>query len=409
VVIFGLTPEKGRVTICAPALSGTKVTTIGSHQMNREQWLSATVFTGAHLPEGSQTQFSAVKMRTARLNDWTNLPRATHDGERLHHSLTVDIPSPVLVPVPNGEVALEWWETVQYGAAMSVAVSSFLCFRPSEPLNFETIWSGTLSPLFLMMCFFTGTRDRIESITLNRPTDEADELYEQIEVHVQRWGNYEPGEVNRHSFLVRYEDLADHLSHVLPAWLAMYDRTHLSMIEFFSDRLAPGFYAEDRFIRIARSMEMWHRDIVGGKLMESRVWKGLVDQAKGALSDPGHRQILRERLAHGNEPSLRRRLEEIVEIAGEPMSYEIETHPEFLQFVVTSRNSLTHGSKSPDPHRLVSTTYLLELTFTCALLRHLGLPESEVDEHIRRSELGMWLFWSRGNPWEAFESATPIS
>lgn len=406
-VILGMTPEKGPVTICDPGLAVTNRHSIGAHRMDRERWIATSVFTGANLPEGWKTRFSEARLHTARMDDWTNLPRPSYveDENSRQLTLSVDIPSPVVVPVAGGEIALEWWETRQYGFSAAVSVSAFLCFRPSEPLDFESIWVNTFNPLFLMMCFVTGAKDQIAGIRLFRSDDDGTPLWdEDIEVYVQRWGDTQAGQGNRQSFLIRYEDVAPHLSQFVPAWLTMYERTHLSMIEFFSDRLTPGFYAEDRFIRISRSMEMWHRDIIGGELMESREWKVIVNQAKSALSDPEHRRILAERLAHGNEPNLRRRLCEITELAGEPMKDEIEQHPNFLSFVVTSRNNLTHGSKSPEPDRLISATYILELTFTCAILRHLGIPAQEVDDHIRRSELGMWLFWGRGNPWGPFDA-----
>lgn len=172
-------------------------------------------------------------------------------------------------------------------------------------------------------------------------------------------------------------------------WFAVHRAARSSLMDFFLSGFNQYEWAEDSFARIVRGLESWHRTVVGGLYMDESEYQGLYDQAVMSAASTQHREFLRMRLKYGNEPTLKRRLDESVAEAGPPVSDLVSSLDRFTRRVTEARNSLAHRGTSQQIYTRAQMWHaqaILQLVLRSVLLRRLGFGDEEVAACIARTE-----------------------
>lgn len=147
-------------------------------------------------------------------------------------------------------------------------------------------------------------------------------------------------------------------------------------------RFAPSYaefmYSESRFLNAVQGVEALHRHELQGEPDQSDL-----DARAAAIANcpPQHQKWLKGKLQYAHEPTLRRRLADVLDFVGPGLEPLIGNRKRFIARVVDVRNGLTHWdeksgrSAGADLYRLaVALNFIID----AALLRLLGLEEDEI-------------------------------
>jgi len=112
---------------------------------------------------------------------------------------------------------------------------------------------------------------------------------------------------------------------------------------------------EARFIGLTQGAEAFHRAIMPGEYVEGEEWRTICPEIMKAVPsrlDSSHRESLKNRLKYGNEYSLRKRLNDLMDYVGKSFSeHYFGNGKKFVNEVVHTRNSMTHlDPTSTDPN-----------------------------------------------------------
>jgi hypothetical protein len=147
-------------------------------------------------------------------------------------------------------------------------------------------------------------------------------------------------------------------------------------------RFAPGYasfvYAESRFLNAAQAVEALHRRVLAGDPdpadLEAR-------EAAIASCPPQYKDWLKDELKYAHEPSLRRRLRDVLRFVGPGLRPLTGRPGTFSHRVTTMRNALTHWDEQSPGHDGVELTRLataLNFIIDAALLRLLGSEQEQI-------------------------------
>jgi DNA repair exonuclease SbcCD ATPase subunit len=144
-------------------------------------------------------------------------------------------------------------------------------------------------------------------------------------------------------------------------------------------------YLEHRFLSAAQALETYHRRTMKNNQIDSKEHKKRVKKILKA-APPEFKDWLEQILEYSNEPSLRRRLREIISANAEPMKLIIKDEKGFIQKVLDTRNYLTHynpkleGAAAKDNElyeiteklrRMIEICFLKELGFDSKIMKDL--------------------------------------
>src|SRR5574341_4252 len=161
-------------------------------------------------------------------------------------------------------------------------------------------------------------------------------------------------------------------------WFELADRLGPVLDLRFAPSYASFIYSESRFLNAAQAIEALHR----------RVLQGGPDQtdldaraASIASCPPEHQKWLKGKLKYAHEPTLRRRLREVLEFVGPGLTPLTGNRRSFIARVVNMRNAITHWdakSKAPAGADLYRLAAALNFIIDAALLRLLGFEQEQV-------------------------------
>jgi ApeA N-terminal domain 1 len=147
-------------------------------------------------------------------------------------------------------------------------------------------------------------------------------------------------------------------------------------------RFAPGYasfvYAESRFLNAVQAIEALHRRVLPNDPdptdLEAR-------EAAIASCPPQYKEWLKDELKYAHEPSLRRRLREVLRFVGPGLRPLTGKPSTFIHRVWTMRNALTHWddkSTAYDGADLTRLATALNFLIDAALLRLLGSEQEQI-------------------------------
>jgi hypothetical protein len=144
--------------------------------------------------------------------------------------------------------------------------------------------------------------------------------------------------------------------------------------------------AEESFYRVVRSLEVVHGLLDPGPHIPPSDFRRIKGKIKNALEGEAYREFIASRLARADQPSLRERLEALIESC-EPKLQRNLQHLGLVPKIVRARNEIAHvgTTESLEGSELHKAFCLLVMLMNSTLLRELGYTDSQIEERIWRS------------------------
>ena len=148
---------------------------------------------------------------------------------------------------------------------------------------------------------------------------------------------------------------------------------------------------ENQFLDLARAIETFHRRLRNNQERPPEEHKKMIDNIVDKV-DESDKKWLEQRLAFSNEPTLHKRLENVMEEVKSPfIDRVISDYEQFVKDVKNTRNFQTHFSpklekKAKNGEELILLTKRLRLILVAAILQEMGLPQDQVSQLLERNQ-----------------------
>lgn len=191
---------------------------------------------------------------------------------------------------------------------------------------------------------------------------------------------------NENSMLFAFGDVSN-INDVFVHWVLQYDRIH-EIAEALVLLKSTKVSEELRFTTIINALESVHRRYYDHKLQTDEAYRNRMETIVGQIVDNNDKLLVRNRLQHGNEISLRNRLKEVYSIG---LTHGIQVPEKKLtDKIIATRNYFTHGNESGKQGTLSMTELfgansLLGGYLKLTLLQILGVADAELREIVKES------------------------
>jgi hypothetical protein len=199
------------------------------------------------------------------------------------------------------------------------------------------------------------------------------------------------GEIHGHDMSFNLMALGDRVGSLFSNWFESIAELRPVYSVFFSTLFNEASYVDVTFQSFVQALEGFHRKTREGNYLSKDEFEGVRDtlvRAIPATVDRSLRDKLEASIRYGNEYSLRRRLEELLDYVGRSTVEMIKINSSFVSDVVKTRNYYAHLDESlrtrfvgngPDMYRL---NQQLQALFTILVAIRLGIPEEDAARQI---------------------------
>lgn len=389
-VIFG---EINGILYTLNAGFRSRVDDVTAGPLSRETWICTTVFQGAHLPEGSETQFHSFNLKTDLLAKWLYRPKPSIDRTQGNkRTISVAIPNRIEMVLDEQTSASLAWAVSSNAQAMaaSVVLTPVMSVKTSHKNLFD-LHDDLIMPIVYLISFCMGCADSITSLELHfyDSTLERDHMVRVLEA---RWNTSKGTNIPRFpgEYVIKFEEVESKLEEFISLWLVTYRSSRHSFLDYFATLFNDYLYSEEKFLRILRSLESWHA-------FHSSLTSQDLAEVNRILStmeiflEKEDVELIKSKMNQYGDPSLRVRLDDLQTNADSTLRSLLTTQKRFSSRCVATRIRYTHHENKKESFQgeeLFWSEQYLRILFVNHVLITLGLNESEIGRNLKRSRLG---------------------
>ncbi|MBN1630592.1 MAG: hypothetical protein JW990_12565, partial [Thermoleophilia bacterium] len=250
-----------------------------------------------------------------------------------------------------------------------------------QPLH---VISDDISRLVSLVTLCLDELTSTDTVKLSRPDvrmrmldGSISELEQPIELLFPPVGYVDPITRKRrqpYQMLLTYEELGG--IEAIARWLDRSESFARPLNLIMSIRRAKFMFAENRFLNVAGAAEALHRLIMGGPHMDEAEFQKLFD-AYLTGTPAEHHEWLRSKIEYGNEPPLRKRMQQLAGMAAPATRPLIGDKSRWGYTVAAVRNELTHlgrNSRQFDGEDLLFLTESVYAVARVCMLLATGVP-----------------------------------
>jgi hypothetical protein len=409
--LFGELSERAgpSETIQGVATDGTPITLGGCQLTNSTLSLGATLSPGRssfiariavigdHISDMSKTTFSALTVSYQHLTDWIACEpfdlqfdaMEEAEGAPLKLRPPTDIEAHVETPGVNFRLYTQVVLNHKQRKQAKLDYRAYIDIEPDKPM-----------PLDDLLLLQKGCRDFLtlmvgESTPLALSRLRQTKGGENLQVLVQHDAREAKKEIHPVEMLAPLPVVRDRLAQALDTWYALVDELGPVIHLYFSVLGRGSSLSQFDFLALVQALESYHRRRIGGRYLpddeyetlRSQIVAGFPEKMPSAL-----RQKLKSMLKFANEPSLRKRLKELLgQLSDEMRQALADDQGHFIERVVDTRNYLTHldeysrGNVLETGQDFYDYIILLEAFLAMLFFQALDIPEADIrDPFIRR-------------------------
>jgi hypothetical protein len=344
-VVFGTLGSGSLVTLTGVQPLNTKLsffpsTAIQSHLTCRY------IFRGAHLSDGEDSIFHGIQIRFEHLDQWAFLGEPVlrteeHDGRTLF--TPGDTPG-LECRAFDGILSFVYSTSQRTGdLAASFEISSAIEFEPDRPWPIKVFIEHVSVPLQYLLTFGCGTPLHATSLSVKKDglgRQLGDAYFPTwIDVGYAGWRSPLKKELPR-TLRLPLSALRGRLDDFMQAWQALYVEQRHAMIRLYAIFLGLDLYLDTRFLFAVQAVELYHRRKWPEGVLPVTQHKDRVASIANLIDRKEDRTWLKQKLAFSNEPTLRERLNRMVEYAGTESDRFLRS--DLPKKAADTRNYLTH-------------------------------------------------------------------
>lgn len=352
------------------------------------EYRAAVFFQGEHFKSPADILFESASLRFSNLDEWVNTPTIRHESEDGGKETISWERRPLETLLEDG--GLKLGVGLSHGLRMSrltdVTVSQRACltFEYGSPQGLSRLWSDLRAVQYFLAVAQNFAVLPID-IKLHLPASEPTAYGREVNVY-RLYADHTKESIRSHDMLFTLPAVRKEISSLIEAWFRRVDDLNPILGLFFMGSSDSVPYSESTFLTTIQAVEAYHRRMRGGAELPADQHEARIKAIKLACPQ-AHQKWLVDRLRFSNEPSLRKRLRDLLESFSFLCDEMRVDREEFISTVVNTRNYLTHFSaelkaQAADGRELMFLPDKLRILLSCCLLEAMGMPADRIKKLI---------------------------
>jgi hypothetical protein len=189
--------------------------------------------------------------------------------------------------------------------------------------------------------------------------------------------------------LLSHKDIENTFITYVQNWYHKYDELEPVLTLYFGIYYGRFVYLNLKFICLVQAIEAYHRRMVSNEELPENQHKERITRILSSVSSNDQRWLKGE-LTYSNEPSLRKRLNDIFNKFAPILNKLIPDEKYFINKVVNTRNYMTHydshlKEQSAKHNELFVITEKLRIMVEICLLKEIGLTTNDINKLVYES------------------------
>lgn len=336
-------------------------------------------FIGAHLETPESIVFDRASFWLSDLDEWADLGGFDIRWKDDLSSVSIDYTRPERVPCfDDGDLRVElgtgrWGPEqtyVQTRAEVGHRTYFSLTWARPQPVDEVLRQIGSLGGFIELATLQPQTPDFIRLRLPRDSTDDTDALQRGVDL-LYATTSPERKDARAYDMLFTLGKVKDRITALFQRWIR--DSQEMRPVHdlYFGTKANSAMYVSHRFLSAVQGLEAFHRKTSVRDPDEDEAHGIRVTRILESVPE-SEKAWLEEALRYTGGPSLRRRLKELVEDYGDPVS-DLVGGKRFLNHVVATRNYLTHFDEGANPTRFTETAELYYASERLLILLHVCL------------------------------------
>lgn len=309
--------------------------------------LNKANFDKVNYSENKINDIKSVNFSIEGIDEWVGI-----SGIKTHHKSLeekyISYRRPISIPIKlNNDMELsikfreiEKREGVPFIKEAGISQKTFFNLISQKPRKLEE-FTTIIDKITTFLCFFTSQTVSLDYIAIGDIHKPINVFY-QSQIH----SKYKPS-VERGNMLLDFGGMGDDAKILINNWIEAYKEYERSFDLYFSTKIRSQMPLEDKFLALARSLEIYYRRTSDDKQIEQDRLNELIELCKDQCNNKDEENFVERNLRNHNTLSLRRRIEKMIEPFEEIIG-DKNTQEELVKKIVDARNDLTHKGTSPE-------------------------------------------------------------
>ena len=337
-------------------------------------------FDKANYNENRISDIESVTFSIERVDEWVGISgiKTYHESQE-KISISYQRPKDIPIKLKNDmQLLIEFWETegrvgglVLQGAGITQKTRfKLISQKPRKLEEFIPI----IDKIATFLCFFTCQTVSLNEISIN-PERHPINIYYQSRIYSKDRPIMQP-----QNMLLRFQWIKDDTETLINNWIEAYKEYERAFDLYFSTKTRSQMPLEDKFLALARGLEIYYRTTSDDKQIEQDRLDELIKLCKNQCNNKDEENFVDRNLRNYNTLSLGRRIEKMIKPFKEIIGGK-DTQEELAKKIAHTRHKLTHAGTSleKDLQKLYLKT---ESIFQLLLLQSIGFNQGQINNIV---------------------------
>jgi len=398
-ILLGLTTEGEKTTL----KDCTEISYSFDSSTSNSSLDFTSLFRKAHFKREENIKFANVDVSYSYLCEWIGIwgfRYLDEDEGKGSFSVKYKPPEPFKINISNFSLSIIYKTEKMIGHKdITVSKRAYLRieFNDKKEHSFKEFWNIInkiknflsifiwIEPVFPLM--IDGKTELNKKSFNNKVT-----FHPSVEVLIQDKYIQTEKNVGFYDMLIRFENIKDRLELYLNNWFKKTELLDPFFNLYFGLLYNPHLYLPLQFLSLIQALEFYHKKVYKGVYISNEAYQEIYNTLIQVIPPETDKQLkkrLREYLEHGNEFSLRKRLQDILKELDWLMFLLFEKKKDFINEAVKLRNHFTHPSTTfqVDDYKIFHAVEVLYRIVTAIMLRDIGFDYKELEHLFNNNRL----------------------
>ena len=336
-------------------------------------------FDKANYKENKISDIKSLTFSIEGINEWVGISGIkTYHESREKRNISYQRPTDIRIKLNNDmKLLIEFWE-IENRTGVPVIQTA----RINQEIRFNLIsqkprkleeFTPIIDKITTFLCFLTCQTVLLNRVSIN-PKRHPINIYYQSRIYSKDKPMIQP-----QNMLLGFQRIKDNAEIRINNWIEAYKKYERAFDLYFSTKIRPQMPLEDKFLALARGLEIYYQPTSDDKQIEKSRLNELIKLCKDQCENKDEKNFVERNLRNHNTPILKQKIEKMIE-PFEGIIGDKGTQEELAKKIALTRNKLTHAGTSPETD--LQKLYLkTESIFQLLLLQSIGFNPAAIN-HI---------------------------
>ena len=339
-------------------------------------------FDKANYSESKINDIKSVNFSIEGISEWVGISGIkTHHKSQEERYISYQRPPSIPIKLNNDmQLSIKFREIENRAGTpvikeAGIRQETFFNLTSQKPRKLEE-FTGIIDKITIFLCIFTCQIVPLNEVSI-APKRRPIYVYYQSRIYSK-----DRPRVHWSSTLFNFRTMGDDTEILINNWIEAYEEYGRAFDLYFSTKIRSQMPLEDKFLALARSLEIYYRSTSDDKQIEQDRLNELIKFCKDQCTNEDEKNFVDRNLRNHNTLSLKQKIEKMIEPFEEIIGGK-DAQEELAKQITQTRNKLTHAGTSPEKD--LEKLYLkTESIFQFLLLQSIGFNQGQINHIVER-------------------------